>query len=496
MGGGVVSSDILGIPNPIKIVGGLLGGAASTVAGSVFAELAKLVVQALNKALASMATLWVKVSTPQLATAPGGSRPSASVAYIQGHLWFLMTAAAVMGVIAGCARMVWEQRADAGRDVLRGLVVYVLVSGAGLAVISLAVQAADGFSSWIIGGAVARQSFGSALTELIGLTGAGANALGLLLVILFGLLALLASVIQIVLMVIRGGMLVLLAGVLPTCASFTATQTGRQWFRKAAGWLVAFVLYKPAAAIVYATAIRLSSSGVFGPGGLVGVITGLTLMLVALLALPALMRFVVPMVGAVASGGAGAMIAAGAGAATVAMPSGAVRATGVGAGAIAALGAGGSGPGDGGGGALGRTGPPGSQGTSGGGDRGLRSDGDGASAAPGLPARSQPARAPAVAATVPTGAVGEATAPAPATSPSDLPAHGATGDRHATVSAVPAAAAGTAPTQRVPGSADTPAGGLRQAVLAAQAAGALAGGAVTGPGADSGHGDAVDGADG
>src|ERR1700721_4081466 len=108
-------------PNPIKIVGGLLGGAAQTVAGSVFGELAKLVVQALNKALASMATLWVNVGTPQLATTAGGQQPSPTVAYIQGHLWFLMTAAAVIGVIVGCGRMVWEERAAPGRHVIPGL---------------------------------------------------------------------------------------------------------------------------------------------------------------------------------------------------------------------------------------------------------------------------------------------------------------------------------------------------------------------------------------
>jgi type IV secretion system protein TrbL len=320
------------LPNPIKIIGGLLGGAAQSVAGSVFGELAKLVVQALNKALASMATLWINVGTPQLATTTGGQQPSPTVAYIQGHLWFLMTAAAVIGVIIGCGRMVWEQRAAPGRDVIRGLVVFVLVMSSGLAVVSLAVDAADGFSSWVISGAVANESFGSALTEIVGLTPQVTGGLGLLLVILFGFFALLASLIQIVLMVIRGGMLVLLAGVLPLTAAFTGTQAGRQWFRRAVSWLVAFILYKPAAAIVYATAIRLSTSGVFGSGGVVGVVTGLTLMIVALLALPALMRFVAPMVGVIASGGAGAMVGAGAAAASLAMPSGAVRVAGATAG--------------------------------------------------------------------------------------------------------------------------------------------------------------------
>ena len=383
---------VFGIPNPIKIVGGLLGSAAQSVASSVFGELAKLVVQALNKALASMATLWINVGTPQLATSAGGQQPSPTVAYIQGHLWFLMTAAAVMGVIVGCGRMVWEQRAAPGRDVIRGLVIFVLVMGSGLAVVSLAVDAADGFSSWVISGAVANESFGSAMTEIIGLTPQVTGGLGLLLVILFGFFALLSSLIQIVLMVIRGGMLVLLAGVLPLAAAFTGTQAGRQWFRRAVSWLVAFILYKPAAAIVYATAIRLSTSGVFGAGGVVGVVTGLTLMIVALLALPALMRFVAPMVGVIASGGAGTMLGAGVAAASLAMPSGAVRAAGVTAGrSIAGGGGGGRGATGGGPGGQGPSGsapaPPGDRTPSGGPSSG---GGDGARPLADAPSRMRP----------------------------------------------------------------------------------------------------------
>ena len=104
-------------------------------------------------------------------------------------------------------------------------------------------------------------------------------------------------------MVVRGGMLVILAGILPLSASATNTERGRTWFKKCVAWLVAFILYKPAAAIVYATAFRLAGSDVFGSGDeLMSAITGLVLMVLALLALPALMRFVTPMVAAMASG--------------------------------------------------------------------------------------------------------------------------------------------------------------------------------------------------
>jgi hypothetical protein len=130
-------------------------------------------------------------------------------------------------------------------------------------------------------------------------------------IILLGLIAILASVMQIVLMIVRGGLLVILTGIFPTAAAFTNTEAGKGWFQKCTAWLIAFILYKPAAAIVYATAFQLSGSKIFGNVGdgkdfgsaLLATVTGLALMIIALFAMPALMRFVTPMVGAVAGGG-------------------------------------------------------------------------------------------------------------------------------------------------------------------------------------------------
>ena len=135
------------------------------------------------------------------------------------------------------------------------------------------------------------------------LAGGGLN--GAILVIFFGIVIFIVSLIQLVLMIVRGGMLVILAGLLPTSAAFTSTQLGRQWFRRSVSWLAAFILYKPAAAIIYATAFELTGQKAFGSGGPVDVVTGLMLMVLAVLALPALMKFVTPLVGATAGGAEG-----------------------------------------------------------------------------------------------------------------------------------------------------------------------------------------------
>jgi hypothetical protein len=183
-----------------------------------------------------------------------------------------------------------------------------LVSAIGLGTISILVIAADAFAAVIIERSTDGKGFADAFQKISAIHTSDA----VFILIILGLIGLIASLFQIVLMVVRSGMLVILAGILPTTAAFTNTEMGRQWFQKAIGWTIAFILYKPAAAIVYSVAFLLMSK-TSGKDALIGSITGFTLMIVALLALPALMRFVTPMVGAVASGsGAGAGAAVGA----------------------------------------------------------------------------------------------------------------------------------------------------------------------------------------
>lgn len=260
---------------------------------------------------------------------PSGPRNSAgAVLFIQSGLWWYMAAMAVASVIIGGIRMVWEQRAEPGRETVKSLLTLVVVAGSGVTVVGLLVAAADSFSVWIINGSLScdvttdSACFGKNMLELLALTtNPSTGSLGALLVIILGLIAILASGMQIVLMVARSGMLVILAGVLPFSASFTNTETGKAWFKKCISWLTAFILYKPAAAIVYAATFQLLGTDVFSDdgSGFITVVTGLMLMSLALLAMPALMRFVTPMVGALAGGSGGAA----AGAAAGAIPSGA-----------------------------------------------------------------------------------------------------------------------------------------------------------------------------
>ena len=274
-------------------------------AANAIQALSDAVYEAVGKMLATVGTAWTGIKTPPLTGTGGGAQ---TIAFLQGSLWFYTAGLAVLAVLIGGARMAWEQRADPGFKLLKSLWTLAVVGACAVAGVALLIGAADLFSTWIIDRSTDGPGFAQNLTALFTAAlsaGSGGAGVGAFLTIVLGGLAILGSIVQAMLMIARSGMVVMLAGTLPTAAAFTSTDAGEAMFRKAVAWTLAFILYKPAAAIVYATAFRLTASDLVpddGTGAL-SFLVGLVMMVLALIALPALMRLITPAVAAVATGG-------------------------------------------------------------------------------------------------------------------------------------------------------------------------------------------------
>lgn len=310
-------------------------------------------------------TAFVAKLVPQGPMGVGGA-----VHFLQASTWWYTLTGALLGVLIGGTRMIIEQRARAGRDVVQSLVTLIVVAAAGVTVVNLLITAADGFSTWILSRSLdceldsSGTCFGATISKLIVVAGVGSivgGSFGPLLVILLALFALVVVLIQILVMIMRGALLVALCGVLPLSASATNTQRGKAWFEKVVSWILAFILYKPAAAIVYATAFRLAGTDPSdSANAVVTALSGITLLVLALLALPALIRTVVPAVSAVAGAAGGGAVAGALAATAMANPTGAVDLAkrgldvlkGSGGGASGAVGGSGGGSGGGAGGGL------------------------------------------------------------------------------------------------------------------------------------------------
>jgi hypothetical protein len=195
--------------------------------------------------------------------------------------------------------------------------------------IGLLSAAGDSLATSIMNNATAMAGTGAQSLGQISMSAIGSATL----VIVLSGLAIIAFFVQLVLLIVRDGLLVLMAGTLPLSAAASMTPVGNSWFRKNVGWLLAFLLFKPIAALVYGAAIL----SVTNSTDITGEITGIVLVALATLTLPALMRMVAPMVSAIGniSGASAAGMVAG-----VASGAVAIVATGGAAGPMAAAGLG------------------------------------------------------------------------------------------------------------------------------------------------------------
>lgn len=233
-----------------------------------------------------VSALWLSVPTIDM----GNSGP---IKFMHDATSWLVVTFAIVGVIIGGAKMAWTQRGDDFRALAKSLLTMMVVSSMALTTLSLLVDVGDKYSDWVVNAALSGSTLGDTLSGFIQLQ----DGLSLTLVILLGIAAIAVAFIQLILMLVRAAGLALVAVALPLSCAATNTELGMHWFKRIVGYLVMFVAYKPAAATVYAAAIAMANQQPDNAGDaekLVNVITGVTLMVLAVLLMPAMMRLVAP----------------------------------------------------------------------------------------------------------------------------------------------------------------------------------------------------------
>jgi hypothetical protein len=198
--------------------------------------------------------------------------------------------------------MVIARRANPLLDVTGGLLTLAAVTTIGTIVPTLLLKAGDSWSAWILQVSTGGQ-FAQRLATALVLGGSAAPAV----VLIFGIAAIVLSLMQAVLMLFRQAALVILAGVLPLAAAGSLAPLTRPWIRKITSWMLALICYKPAAAAVYAAAFTMIGSGK-SPRT---VLMGFVMLVLSVVTLPALMKFFTWTTGQVAgSGGGGQLLGA------------------------------------------------------------------------------------------------------------------------------------------------------------------------------------------
>lgn len=270
------------LTDPACLVGPVVHGTAGAIASGFVSGIAHAIQAGAAWIFATTADWWVQFPSPDLASEP-------AVGALQRWLLPVTVAVAVGAMLVAGGKMALTRKANPLVDVGSGLVIVAVVSAVGVVLPSLLPKAGDAWSSWVLMASTGGH-FASRLTEAVTLTGTGPGV-----VIVLGAVGIFVGAIQAVLMLFRQAALLVLAGVLPLAAAGTLTAGTRAWFRRVTGWMLALIFYKPAAAAVYATAFTLIGSRPSPRTELMG----FAMVILSLVALPALMKFFTWTVGTV-----------------------------------------------------------------------------------------------------------------------------------------------------------------------------------------------------
>jgi hypothetical protein len=143
-----------------------LGNVAAGIADDAINNLAKAITEGMSQMVTTLSTFWISMPTVNLAS-EDGAHPSPVVSAVNSELMPWTLTLAVLAVILGGIRMIWEQRGAPLKDLLRSLLTLTLVSGLGLGVISILVIAADAFSAAIIERSTDGKGFAQSLNVLV-----------------------------------------------------------------------------------------------------------------------------------------------------------------------------------------------------------------------------------------------------------------------------------------------------------------------------------------
>lgn len=213
----------------------------------------------------------------------------------------IVAAVVTVSLLAQIGKTILTRRGEPLMTAAAGLVRYLITVCVGVAVIGLGIGFADAATTHFLG--TAMPGFVDRLTEVLQLPRMGAGAQ-----ILVGLTVLTLGAVQWLLMFFRQAGIFVLIAVLPIAASGALTGYTRRWLPTVVAWLAALICYKPFAGLIYAIGMVLMSSPApagEGAPSWAPVLVGIAVLALAVVALPALMKFF-SFTGAAASGGGSA----------------------------------------------------------------------------------------------------------------------------------------------------------------------------------------------
>lgn len=226
--------------------------------------------------LVTATTWWVRTDSVN----PLDPAVTSAQSSVRGLVVLVLTASVLVQAI----RLILSRKGEPLVLVATGLVRYAIVSALGLVLLQGGLRAGDAIAVDLLDNAT--HDFAQLMRQVL-LSPQGGFS-----VLLLSLVTAVFALIQWVLMALRQAGLLVLAAMLPLAASGSLNRSTRGWLDRLLVWLIAMVVYKPAAAFIYSIGFTYVSSLPRSEGSrLSTMITGLIVLMLAVVALPVLLKF-------------------------------------------------------------------------------------------------------------------------------------------------------------------------------------------------------------
>lgn len=276
--------------------------AAGTAVNSALDGFVDSLGHGLAKIVRMSMTWWVNLPSPQLASSTG--EPGPVLASIREYTNGLQVLLMIAGILFAAARLAMAKRGGVAGEAQESFLIFARAVFASMlfsALITTGTKAGDAFSNWVIFDAT-RGDLDGAVSKLVDFDLRNDSGLGTGVLLLLWLLGLISMLVQLVMLVIRQAVLILVVAAIPLAAAAGGTGPGSQAYKRMLSWALAFVLWKPVGALVYAIAFTAAGSSNGGQQDPQLALLGLLLLLSVAIVLPALMRLIAPAVSTLGGG--------------------------------------------------------------------------------------------------------------------------------------------------------------------------------------------------
>lgn len=225
----------------------------------------------------SLSNFWTTISFPDFNDAGGGYQ------YLRHIVDQITPYIAVFAMIIGGFRIVKALNIYLTGDIIMGILRIILTTSGAIFVIPLLGSAADHLTDYIINVSPHNIQF-----DLFGNSALGGTTDVIVDIVLNGLL-LIASLSLLIVMIIRHGVILIIAATLPWSAA--ASICGyKETFNKQLSWLMAWIIYKPVAALLLSFSIFQVNS----KDNIIDSLSGIAMLFLCVVLMPVLMRLITP----------------------------------------------------------------------------------------------------------------------------------------------------------------------------------------------------------